>query len=62
MSGGGSDVRSMKQMESQPRPRLFGTDGVRGTANVWPMTAEVAMQLSRALAFLIRNGSHRHRW
>jgi phosphoglucosamine mutase len=52
----------MKQMESQPRPRLFGTDGVRGTANVWPMTAEVAMQLSRALAFLIRNGSHRHRW
>jgi phosphoglucosamine mutase len=41
--------------------RLFGTDGVRGTANVWPMTAEVAMQLGRALAYLIRNGSHRHR-
>ncbi len=41
--------------------RLFGTDGVRGTANVWPMTAEVAMQLGRALAYLIRNGTHRHR-
>ena len=41
--------------------RLFGTDGVRGTANVWPMTAEVAMQLGRALAHLIRNGTHRHR-
>jgi phosphoglucosamine mutase len=41
--------------------RLFGTDGVRGTANVWPMTSEVAMQLGRALAYLIRNGSHRHR-
>jgi phosphoglucosamine mutase len=41
--------------------RLFGTDGVRGTANVWPMTAEVAMQLGRGLAYLIRNGNHRHR-
>jgi len=41
--------------------KLFGTDGVRGTANVFPMTAEVAMQLGRALAYLIRNGSHRHR-
>jgi len=41
--------------------KLFGTDGVRGTANVWPMTAEVAMQLGRALAYLIRSGTHRHR-
>jgi phosphoglucosamine mutase len=41
--------------------RLFGTDGVRGTANVWPMTAEVAMQLGRGLAYLIRSGTHRHR-
>jgi phosphoglucosamine mutase len=41
--------------------RLFGTDGVRGVANVHPMTAEVAMQLGRALAYLIRNGKHRHR-
>jgi phosphoglucosamine mutase len=41
--------------------KLFGTDGVRGVANVYPMTAEVAMQLGRALAYLIRNGNHRHR-
>ncbi|MBS2031568.1 MAG: phosphoglucosamine mutase [Deltaproteobacteria bacterium] len=41
--------------------RLFGTDGVRGVANVWPMTTEVAMQLGRAVAHLMRNGSHRHR-
>ena len=41
--------------------KLFGTDGVRGVANVFPMTAEVAMQLGRALAWLIRNGPHRHR-
>ncbi len=42
-------------------PRLFGTDGVRGVANVFPMTAEMAMQLGRALAYIIRNGPHRHR-
>ncbi len=41
--------------------RLFGTDGVRGVANVHPMTAEMAMQLGRALAYIVRNGPHRHR-
>jgi phosphoglucosamine mutase len=41
--------------------RLFGTDGVRGVANVHPMTAEMALQLGRALAFVVRNGPHRHR-
>lgn len=32
---------------------LFGTDGVRGRANVWPMTAELAMQLGVALGHWI---------
>lgn len=41
--------------------RLFGTDGVRGVANVHPMTAEMALQLGRALAWLVRSGPHRHR-
>jgi phosphoglucosamine mutase len=48
----------------QPEPperSLFGTDGVRGVANVHPMTAEIAMQLGRALAYSIRRGPHRHR-
>jgi phosphoglucosamine mutase len=41
--------------------RLFGTDGVRGVANVHPMTAEMALALGRALAYLLRRGPHRHR-
>src|SRR5579863_1767584 len=41
--------------------KLFGTDGMRGVANVYPMTAEIAMQLGRALAHSIRRGPHRHR-
>jgi phosphoglucosamine mutase len=40
---------------------LFGTDGVRGVANVHPMTAEMALQLGRALAWIVRSGPHRHR-
>src|SRR5437762_7256589 len=45
----------------EPARRLFGTDGVRGVANVWPMTGELMLQLGRALAYLIKRGSHRHR-
>src|SRR4030043_1094990 len=41
--------------------KLFGTDGVRGVANVYPMTAEVALQLGRALAYVIKTGVGRHR-
>ena len=41
--------------------RLFGTDGVRGTANIYPMTAEVALSLGRAIAHLYRNQQGRHR-
>ncbi|MDH3685198.1 MAG: phosphoglucosamine mutase [Myxococcales bacterium] len=37
--------------------RLFGTDGVRGTANVHPMTAEMALALGKAVAHVFRQGS-----
>lgn len=35
--------------------KLFGTDGVRGTANIYPMTTEIAMQIGRAIAFQVKN-------
>lgn len=41
--------------------KLFGTDGVRGVANVYPMTTELAMQIGRAAAYLFKNSSRRHR-
>ncbi len=43
------------------KKKLFGTDGVRGVANIQPMTTEIAMQLGRAAAYVFRNGSKRHR-
>jgi len=41
--------------------KLFGTDGVRGVANVDPMTGEVAMQLGKAIAHLFKEVKGRHR-
>src|SRR5947199_5381301 len=41
--------------------RLFGTDGIRGTANTDPMTAETALRLGQAAGILFVRGNHRHR-
>jgi phosphoglucosamine mutase len=41
--------------------KLFGTDGIRGVANIYPMTTEIAMQVGRAIAFQVKGQSKRHR-
>lgn len=41
--------------------RYFGTDGIRGRANSFPMTAEVAMKVGMAAGMSFQRGSHRHR-
>ncbi|WP_163336860.1 phosphoglucosamine mutase [Desulfopila sp. IMCC35008] len=41
--------------------KLFGTDGIRGVANIHPMTIEIATQVGRAMAFIIKNDTKRHR-
>jgi len=41
--------------------KLFGTDGIRGVANIYPMTTEIAMQVGRAIAFIVKNRDGRHR-
>ena len=38
---------------------LFGTDGIRGRANVYPMTAEVLMEVGRAMAYVFQLGGAR---
>lgn len=40
---------------------LFGTDGVRGRANSWPMTAEVALRLGAAAGRYFRRDNNEHR-
>lgn len=42
--------------------KYFGTDGIRGTANRFPMTPDIAQRLGMAAGHYFNNGaSHRHR-
>jgi phosphoglucosamine mutase len=43
------------------QPRLFGTDGIRGTANVEPMTSETMVLLGRAIAHVVKRQPRRHK-
>ena len=41
--------------------KYFGTDGIRGTANVEPVTPITLLRLAMAAGELCRRGNHRHR-
>jgi phosphoglucosamine mutase len=51
----------MGDKDTTNRPRLFGTDGIRGTANVEPMTSETVVLLGRAIAHVVKRHPHRHK-
>jgi len=40
--------------------RLFGTDGIRGTANIEPMTPETTLKVAMAVGECFHNGTHKH--
>ncbi len=40
--------------------RLFGTDGIRGTANRFPVTPEIALKVGQALGLLLRGQTTRN--
>ncbi|WEZ82612.1 phosphoglucosamine mutase [Rhizobium sp. 32-5/1] len=41
--------------------KYFGTDGIRGQSNMFPMTPDLAMRVGIAVGTIFRNGAHRHR-
>ncbi len=41
--------------------KFFGTDGVRGRANKWPITPEMALKVGMATGIVFTRGRHRHR-
>jgi len=41
--------------------RYFGTDGIRGQSNTFPMTPDLAMRVGIAVGTIFRRGAHRHR-
>ena len=53
-------ARPDKTTKTAKARKLFGTDGVRGVANLEPMTSETAMKLGRAAAYLFKRRAGRH--
>ena len=51
----------MKRGKGPSVAKLFGTDGVRGVANVEPITSETALKLGRAAAYVFKTRPGRHR-
>lgn len=41
--------------------KLFGTDGIRGEANRYPMTSDIAFKVGQAMTYLLRKDKHRTR-
>ncbi len=41
--------------------KLFGTDGIRGTANIYPLTSEMVVKVGRATAYIFKNKNRRHK-
>jgi phosphoglucosamine mutase len=55
-----SDRQDETSGDSMTR-RYFGTDGIRGQSNVFPMTPDLAMKVGIAVGTIFRRGHHRHR-
>src|SRR3982750_2689669 len=64
-----SHRRGIKNPTTMPLPpvhkeismKLFGTDGIRGTANTHPMTADIALKVGMAAGQQFLRGDHQHR-
>ncbi|HVZ13082.1 MAG TPA: phosphoglucosamine mutase [Bauldia sp.] len=41
--------------------KYFGTDGIRGQANSFPITADLALRVGMAAGLVFQRGDHRHR-
>ena len=48
-------------MAGRKKIKLFGTDGIRGKANHYPMTGEIAFEVGRAAAYVLRKKHGRNR-
>src|ERR1700752_4956615 len=56
------DQRQDQRQDTRPLiPKLFGTDGVRGRANSFPVTVELALALGRAVGKIFRSHPGKHR-
>lgn len=48
-----------ESLAKAPSQKLFGTDGIRGTANKFPMTPEIVMKVGQAVGYILRQQPNR---
>ncbi len=48
------ELRGVLKVASNSKTKLFGTDGIRGTANTWPMTPDMVVKVGQAIGFLLQ--------
>lgn len=48
----------MQQMGGEMKERFFGTDGIRGKANHYPLTPEMVVRIGRAVGLYFAQGGH----
>jgi phosphoglucosamine mutase len=51
----------LTELLDEPMRKLFGTDGIRGRANVEPFTPYILTRLAQAIGLHFMRGNHRHR-
>lgn len=54
-------LRGIIMQEGPMSRKYFGTDGIRGTANRPPMTADIALRVGIAAGSIFTRGAHRHK-
>jgi phosphoglucosamine mutase len=50
-------VKKVSKVEKKSG-KLFGTDGIRGTANQWPMTPEMVVKVGQAIGYILQKREH----
>lgn len=56
-----SPPATKEERVSQVRKRLFGTDGIRGTANQFPITADMILKVGQAMGSILRRQPSRNK-
>lgn len=46
-------MTNKKVSKVEKKAKLFGTDGIRGTANQWPMTPETVVKIGQAIGYIL---------
>ena len=53
-------MKTKNNISQTKKRKYFGTDGIRGRANTYPMTGETALKVGMAAGEYFTRGKHKH--